>query len=64
MAAQGSAVAQANLAWLVQRSTAYKPLDKAHMSLRLLHQAAESGMLDAWVDAGDIEYHNGKPGTP
>ena len=63
VAVQGSAVAQSNLAWLLQRSDAYDVQHKALMSLQLLSQAAQNGMPDAWVDAGDIEYHNHRPGA-
>ena len=61
VAAQGSAVAQANLAWLLWRSDAYDGAQKAQMCLLLLSQAAAE-MPDGWVEAGDIEYGCHRPG--
>ena len=63
VAVQGSAVAQANLAWLLERSSKYDKQYKARMCLRLLKQAGRGGLADAWVDAGNLEYrghHLGK----
>lgn len=62
VAVQGSAIAQSNLAWLLQRSSSFDSQHRRQMCLRLLSQAAKSGLLDAWVDAGDIQYHNDCPG--
>ena len=56
VAVQGSAVAQANLAWLLQHSPAYDTQYKAKVCMRLLTQAGKSGLADAWVDAGSMEY--------
>lgn len=55
VAVQGSAVAQANLAWLLQHSPAYDTQFKAKVCMRLLTQAGW-GLADAWVDAGSMEY--------
>lgn len=56
VAVQGSAVAQANLAWLLQHSPAYDMQYKAKVCMRLLTQAGKGGLADAWVDAGSMEY--------
>ena len=63
VAVQGSAIAQSNLAWLLKRSSSFDSQHRRQMCLRLLSQAAKSGLLDAWVDAGDIQYHNDCPGS-
>ncbi|DBA85906.1 TPA: hypothetical protein ACH3X1_005450 [Trebouxia sp. C0004] len=62
VAVQGSAVAQTNLAWLLERSSAYDRQQRSEMCLRLLSQAAQGGLPDAWVDAGNIQYGNQQPG--
>ena len=64
VAVQGSAVAQANLAWLLQRSSAYDTQHKAELCMRLLTQAGKGGLADAWVDAGNMEYRVHQLGTP
>ena len=58
VAVQGSTVAQANLAWLLQRSSAYDTQHKAKVCMRLLTQAGKGGLADAWVDAGNMEYRS------
>lgn len=62
VAVQGSAVAQANLAWLLERSSEYDRQHREGMCMRLLAQAGKGGLADAWVDAGNLEYMNGQPG--
>lgn len=62
VAVQGSAVAQSNLAWLLERSSAYDRQHRMVMCLRLLSQAAKNGLPNAWVDAGNIQYKNSRPG--
>lgn len=62
VAVQGSAVAQSNLAWVLERSSAYDTQQRSEMCLRLLSQAAQGGLPDAWVDAGNIQYGNQQPG--
>ena len=62
VAVQGSAVAQSNLAWLLERTTAFDSQARRQMCLRLLQQAAKNGLPDAWVDAGNIEYYHGRAG--
>lgn len=62
VAVQGSAVAQSNLAWVLERSTAFDRQQRRQMCLRLLSQAAQGGLPDAWVDAGNIEHRNHSPG--
>lgn len=57
VAVQGSAVAQANLAWLLQHSPAYDTQYRAKACMRLLTQAGKGGLADAWVDAGSMEYN-------
>lgn len=67
VAVQGSAVAQANLAWLLERSSRYDMQHKTQVCLRLLTQAGKGGFADAWVDAGNLEYrgcHLGEPHSP
>lgn len=67
VAVQGSSVAQANLAWLLERSSRYDVQHKTKVCLRLLTQAGKGGFADAWVDAGNLEYrgrHLGKPHPP
>lgn len=64
VAVQGSAVAQANLAWLLERSSAYDAQHKAKACMRLLAQAGKGGLADAWVDAGNMEYRGHQLGTP
>ncbi|KAL3157325.1 hypothetical protein ABBQ32_011809 [Trebouxia sp. C0010 RCD-2024] len=56
VAVQGSSVAQANLAWLLERSSRYDVQHKTKVCLRLLTQAGKGGFADAWVDAGNLEY--------
>lgn len=56
VAVQGSAVAQVNLAWLLQHSPAYDMQYKAKVCMRLLTQAGKGELADAWVDAGSMEY--------
>lgn len=63
VAVQGSAVAQSNLAWILERSSAYDRQQRNEMCLRLLSQAAKGGLPDAWVDAGNIQYGNQQPGA-
>ena len=63
VAVQGSAVAQSNLAWILERSSAYDRQQTSEMCLRLLSQAAQGGLPDAWVDAGNIQYGNQQPGV-
>jgi len=63
VAVQGSAVAQSNLAWILERSSAYDRQQRSEMCLRLLSQAAQGGLPDAWVDAGNIQYGNQQPGV-
>lgn len=63
MAVQGSAVAQSNLAWILERSSPYDRHQRSEMCLRLLSQAAQGGSPDAWVDAGNIHYRNQQPGV-
>ena len=62
VAVQGSAVAQSNLAWVLEHSTAFDRQQRRQMCLRLLSQAAQGGLPDAWVDAGNIEHRNHSPG--
>ena len=63
VAVQGSAAAQSNLAWILERSSAYDRQQRSEMCLRLLSQAAQGGSPDAWVDAGNIHYGNQQPGV-
>ena len=63
VAVQGSAAAQSNLAWILERSSAYDRQQRSEMCLRLLSQAAQGGSPDAWVDAGNIQYGNQQPGV-
>lgn len=60
---QGSAIAQLNLAWLLQHDQAYDIPDRLHLSRRLLLQAAEGGLPEAWVDAGNLAFWNGSLGN-
>ena len=64
VAVQGSAVAQANLAWLLEHSSAYEAQYKAKACMRLLAQAGKGGLADAWVDAGNMEYRGHQLRTP
>ena len=64
VAVQGSAVGQSNLAWLLERSSAYDVQQKAKMCMRLLTQAGKGGLADAWADAGNLEYRGQQLGTP
>ena len=64
VAVQGSAVAQANLAWLLERSSAFDTQHKAKVCMRLLTQAGKGGLADAWVDAGNMEYRGHQLGMP
>lgn len=63
VAVQGSAVAQSNLAWILEHSSAFDRQHRSEMCLRLLSQAAQGGLPDAWVDAGNIHFGNQQPGV-
>ena len=60
---QGSAIAQLNLAWLLQRDDTFEVHDRLHLSRQLLLQAAEGGLPEAWVDAGNLAFWNGSLGN-
>ena len=62
VAVQGSAVAQSNLAWLLERSSGYDKQYRRQLCLRLLAQAGKSGLSEAWVDAGNLHYKDQQPG--
>lgn len=61
-ATQGSAIAQLNLAWLLQHTQAYDASDKLHLCHRLLLRAAQGGLREGWVDAGNLAYSQGSFG--
>ena len=63
VAVQGSAVAQANLAWLLERSSEYEAQQRVQMCMRLLSQAGKGGLPDAWVDAGNLKYYTPQKGA-
>ena len=62
VAVQGSAAAQANLAWLLQRSSGYNKQHRLQMCMRLLTQAGPGGVPDAWVDGGNLEHDQDRHG--
>ena len=62
-AVQGSAIAQLNLAWLLQHGQTYGGHDWLQLSQRLLLQAADGGFPEAWVDAGNLAFQNGSLGS-
>lgn len=62
-ATQGSAIAQLNLAWLLQHGQAYQGSDKLQLCRRQLLQAGQGGLPEAWVDAGNLAYWDGSLGT-
>lgn len=59
---QGSAIAQLNLAWLLQHGQAYEGADSCKLQV-CQHAAAHGGLPKAWVDAGNLADWQGSTGT-
>ena len=62
-AVQGSAVAQLNLAWLLQHKQTYIGDDRLQLCKRLLMQAGQNGFPEAWVDVANLAFWNDSLGA-